>query len=229
MLDTGDALVGSGKLGTATKGEAIIAGMSLMGYDAMALGPKELSLGVDLLRQRIGEAAFPILSANAVLAGTEQLVTEPYAILEVGGRSVGIIGLTRVEAAAPAGFQVLDPQQTVNRFLFEVRQRAGTIIVLTNLDYNSALALARAVPDIDLIVCALPSGSPTQSVRVPDTNTLVVVADLATAGHSGRRVGVLNVTLGSDGSLTGESWNSPWIDKTIADDPDMQALLDKYK
>ena len=79
------------------------------------------------------------------------------------------------------------------------------------------------------LVGALPSQSPTQSVRVPDTGTLIVVADLASTGHSGRCVGVLLVTLGSDGSLTGESWSTRWIDKTIADDPAMQALLDKYR
>jgi 2',3'-cyclic-nucleotide 2'-phosphodiesterase (5'-nucleotidase family) len=229
LLDAGDALLGSGKLGEKTKGEAIIAGMSLMGYDAMALGPKELSLGVDLLRQRIGEANFPILSANAVLAGSEQLVAEPYTVLEVGGHRVGVIGLTRSQGTAPAGFQVLDPQQAAERYVSEVRQKAGTVILLTNLEYSAALALARAVPGIDLVVGALPDQAPTQTVRVPDTGTLVLVADLSSAGHSGRRVGVLLVTLGSDGSLTGESWQSRWMDQTIADDPAMQALLDKFR
>jgi len=229
LLDAGDALVGSGKLGTATQGEAIIAGMNLMGYDAMALGPKELSLGVDLLRKRLGEAGFPILSANAVLTGSQELVAEPYTIVDVGGHKVGIIGLTRVEGTAPSGFQVLDPQAAASRYVPEVREEAGTVILLTNLEYNAALALARAVPGIDLVVGALPSQYPTQSVRVPDTNTLVVVADLATTGHSGRSVGTLRVTIGSDGSLTGESWSTRWIDKTIADDPAMQVLLDKFR
>lgn len=204
-------------------------GMNLMDYDAMALGPKEMSLGVDLLRQRMGEASFAILSANAVLAGSQELVAEPYTILDVGGHKVGIIGLTRIEAAAPSGFQVLDPHEVAKRYVPEVREKAGTVIVLSNLENSAALALARAVPGIDLVVGALPSGSPTQSLRVPDTGTLVVVADLAMTGHSGRRVGVLRVTLGSDGSLSGETWSSPWLDKTIPDDLVMQALLDKYR
>jgi len=229
VVDAGDALVGSGKLGEKTKGEVIIAGMNLMGYDAMALGPKELSLGLELLRQRMGEASFPILSANAVLAGSQDLVAEPYTILEAGGRRLGVIGLTRVQGAAPAGFQVLDPQQALERYLPEVREKAGTVILLTNLEHSAALALARAVVGIDLVIGALPGQAPVASVRVPDTNTLVVVADLATPGHSGRRVGVLLVTLGSDGSLAGESWQSPWLGTTIADDPDMQALLDKFR
>jgi len=41
----GDALVGGGILGDITQGEAIVAGMNLMSYDAFALGPKELALG----------------------------------------------------------------------------------------------------------------------------------------------------------------------------------------
>jgi len=203
--------------------------MNLMGYDAMALGPKELSLGPDLLRQRMAEAGFPILSANAVLTGSEELVAEPYTILDVGGRKVGVIGLTRAQGAAPAGFQVLDPQQALERYLPEVREKAGTVIVLTNLEHNAALALAQAVPGIDLVIGALPGQDPSESVRVPGTNALVVVADKASPGHSGRRVGVLLATLGSDGSLTGESWQSPWLGPAIADDPEMQVLLDKSR
>jgi len=216
-------------LGTNTQGEVIIAGMNLMGYDAMALGPKELSLGIDLLRWRMGDASFPILSANVVLTGTQDLVAEPYTILDIVGHKVGVIGLTRVEAAAPSGFQLLDPQEALKRYLPEVREQAGTVILLTNLENNAALALARAVPGIDLVVGALPSQFPTQSVRVPNTGTLVVVADMASIGHSGRCVGILHATLGSDGSLTEESWSTHWIDKSIADDPAMQVLLDKYR
>jgi 2',3'-cyclic-nucleotide 2'-phosphodiesterase (5'-nucleotidase family) len=177
----------------------------------------------------MAEAGFPILSANAVLTGSEELVAEPYTILDVGGRKVGVIGLTRAQGAAPAGFQVLDPQQALERYLPEVREKAGTVIVLTNLEQNAALALAQAVPGIDLVIGALPGQDPSESVRVPGTNTLVVVADMASPGHSGRRVGVLLATLGSDGSLTGESWQSPWLGPAIADDPEMQVLLDKSR
>jgi len=207
----------------------IVAGMNLINYDTMAIGPKELSLGLDLLRRRIAEAEFPMLSANVVLSGTQELLAPPYILLEAGGRQVGVIGLTRQPEPVGAGVMVLDPQQAAARYVPEVAARADTIVILTNLNHLAAQALAQAVPGIDLVVAAIPEQHPTQSLRVSGTGTLVVVADLATTGHSGRRVGVLDSTLAADGSLTGERWQSLWLGSTVADDPAMDALLEKYR
>jgi 2',3'-cyclic-nucleotide 2'-phosphodiesterase (5'-nucleotidase family) len=229
LLDAGDALVGGGLLGDLTQGEAIVAGMNLMGYDAMALGPKELSLGVDILRQRLAEARFPMLSANVVLSGTDDPLAPPYAVLDVGGHPVGIIGLTRPPDTAVDGFQVLDPQTALASYVPRVREQAGTVVLLTNLSYRAAMELAGAVPGIDLVVAALPDQLPRQAIRVPKTGTLIVAAEQPVAKHTGRRLGRLVVTIGSDGKLSGESWESAQMDKSLADDPLMAATLDKYR
>ncbi len=229
LLDTGDALIGGGVLGEKTRGQAIVAGMNLMAYDAMALGPKELSLGPDLLRQRMEEAEFPILSANVVVSGTQELIAQPYVILEVGGHHLGIIGLTRVPDRPLAGFQVLDPQQAVARYLPEVAGRADVIIVLTNMTYQTALTLAGAVPGIDLVVAALPDKLPGQVTTAPGTGTMVVVAERPVARHTGRQVGRLVVTVGADGTLSEPSWKIEPMTRQIADDPAMKALLSRYQ
>lgn len=228
-MDTGDALIGGGILGDATKGEVIVSGMSAMHYDAMTLGPKELSMGVDLLGQRVAEAEFPILSANVVLTGTETLFAEPYTIVEVGGHRVGIIGLTRVPSKPRPGFQILDPQDTVTRYVPEVAEQASTIVVLTNMRYRDALDLARAVPGIDLVIAALPGQLPQDVAEVAKTGTLVVTAEQPLKRHTGRRVGRLAVTLESDGSLQDPSWATKWMDREIPDDPQMKELLDRYR
>lgn len=236
MLDTGDALAGGGWLGELTDGEAIVAGMNLMGYDALALGPKELSLGLDKLRRRMEEAGFPVLSANVVLSGTDELLADPFAVVQAGDHRVGVIGLTRPlvpangGAVAPtAGFRVLDPQQAAARYMPQVAEQAGTVIVLTNLDYRAGLALAEAVPGIDLLIAALPEQLPGQYVRVPATGTIVVSAEQPAPRHTGRRVGRLVVTVDGEGNLSGESWASHAMDRTLADDPLMDVLLEKAR
>jgi 2',3'-cyclic-nucleotide 2'-phosphodiesterase (5'-nucleotidase family) len=229
LLDTGDALVGGGILGDSTEGEAIVAGMNLLGYDAMALGPKELALGLDTLRKRAAEAQFPVLSANVVLSGTDELLVPPFAVVEVSGHRVGLVGLTRVPGEPVAGFEVLDPQQAAAHYVPVVAAQAETIVVLTNLAYRPALALAAAVPGIDLVVASLPDQLPRQAVRAPETGTLVVAAEQPVARHTGRRVGRLAVSLGSDGRLSGESWRSVQMDPGIPDDAEMAALLDRYR
>jgi 5'-nucleotidase len=229
LLDTGDALVGGGKLGDQTRGEAVVAGMNLMGYDAMALGLKELELGQDVLRQRIAEAAFPMLSANLVLAGTESLVTKPYTLLEVGGHRLGIIGLTRVPQESESAFRILDPQEAAARFVPEVARQVDTVIVLTNMKYRPALALAGAVPGIDLVVAAEPAQLPRQAARAPGTGTLVITAEQPLVRHTGRRVGKLVVTVGTGGDLTTVSWLSKAMDSRFPDDIQMKVLLERYQ
>ncbi len=203
--------------------------MNLTGYDALALGPKELSLGLDTLRQRMAEADFPLLSANVVLTGTDELVAEPYAVREVGGFCLGIIGLTRVPDKAKPGFEVGDPQAALARFLPELTERADTIVLLTNLNFRQGRALVQAVPGVDLLVAALPGQLPQQALRVADTGTLAVTAEQPLLRHTGRRVGKLVVTLGNGGTLSGESWQSISLDDRFVDDLEMQLLLDKYR
>jgi 2',3'-cyclic-nucleotide 2'-phosphodiesterase (5'-nucleotidase family) len=228
-LDTGDALIGDGVLGNKTMGEAIVAGMNLMGYDAMALGPKELSLGAALLRQRMQEAQFSMLSANVLWSGTKELVAEPYVVLQFGSQRVGVIGLTRQTGEDLADFEVLDPQEAIAGQVSEVGKLADTTVLLTNLGYRAALELVQAVPGIDLVVAALPGQLPEQAARVPGTVTLAVTAEQAAPRHAGRRVGRLVVTLGSDGSLSGERWSSVPMGSDIADDVEMRTLLDDYR
>ncbi len=202
--------------------------MNLMGYDAMALGPRELSLGPDVLARRMEEAKFPILSANVVLTGTDELYAQPYVIKEVGGRQVGVIGLTRVPSKARVGFEVLDPQEAAAQYVAEIADQADVIVILTNLGHQSALDLASSVPGIDLVVAALPGQPPSQVAKAQGTDTLVVCAENPAKRHTGRQVGRLAVTVESDGTLADEHWISKPLTKDIPDDPEMRALLASY-
>ncbi len=203
--------------------------MNMMGYDAMALGPEELELGAEKLTQRLAEADFPVLSANVVLSATGELLAQPYAVLELGDHRVGVLGLTRLPAEPLDGFRVLDPQEAAAQYLPEMAKEADTVVVLTNLTYRAGLALAQDVEGIDLVIAALPGQLPEVAVRVPETGTLVVTAEQASPRHSGRRVGRLLATLGGDGSLSGEQWESVWMDPSIADDPAMAELVQAYR
>lgn len=229
LLDTGDALIGGGLLGDATQGKVIVDGMNLMAYDAMALGPKELSLGADVLQQRMMEAGFPMLSANAVLSGTEDLLAPPYVILHAGDYRIGVIGLTRMPDEALSAFEILDPLEAAARYVPEVAGQADIVVILTNERYRPAIALAEKVPGIDLVVSALPNQLPAGVVRAPGTGTMVVTAEQPLPKHSGRRVGRLVLEVGPDGAVHDVSWASWSLDKLLPDDIEMQLLLDRYR
>ena len=91
-------------------GEDIVAGMNLMGYDAMAIGPVDLKLGAAALRQRMSEAEFPLLSANVLWRGDRGYVGDSYTILQAGSYRIGVIGLTRLPDGELFDYEFLDPE-----------------------------------------------------------------------------------------------------------------------
>lgn len=216
-------------MGDATQGEAVVAGMNLMRYDALALGPRELSLGAEVLRRRMDEARFYVLSANAVISGTDELVALPYMTVQVDSLRVGLIGLTRPSDEVSPEFQVLDPRATLEQYVPLVSEKADVVVVLTNTSYKTGLALARDVPGIDLLVAALPVQLPNQAIRTSMGGAIVVSAEQAFPRHTGRRVGRLSLRVEPDGKLSGESWTSVPLDNSLNDDLEMTALLDRYR
>ncbi len=239
LLDTGDALVGGGRVGDDTQGLAIVLGMGLMGYDAMALGPKELSLGSAILEQRMTQAeeqGMPMLSANVVRAGTDEAVAPAHKIIDVKGIKIAVIGLTRYPDPdeAVTDFQVLDPTPALQEAVSEVADEVDTVIVLTNLDQWTATALAMATPGIDLMIAARPDEVPDNYGLAPETGTIVVVADKVAydkvhGAYMGRRVGTLQVELQSDGSLANPSWDTVAMSYKYDNDPLMTQLLDNFR
>jgi 5'-nucleotidase len=227
VLDTGDAWTGGGILGDLTQGEAVVDGMNLMGYDAMALGPMDLSTGRQAVADRLSEAEFPIVSANAVFSGTSDLVTDPYAIVAMGDYQVGIIGLTRVPGTPRAGFAVLDPPQALSRYVAEVEEQVDIVVLLTNLKFAAAVNLVDAVPGVDLLIAANPGQVPSRA-GLTRGGTVAVTAETPFKLHTGRRVGRLLLDVGSDASLTVVDWQSRAMDRQIKDDPTMAALLQSY-
>jgi 2',3'-cyclic-nucleotide 2'-phosphodiesterase (5'-nucleotidase family) len=223
-------LVGPLRPGKETKGRLIVDAMNLMGYDAMALGPNELSLGESELRQRIAEARFAILSANAYVNSTGARVVAPYVVETVGGYRVALIGLTRPPDPPLPGFDVRDPGASLAAVLPEAADHADFVVLLTNLDFWTTVALTSVVAGIDVAVAGLPSEEPSGPEAAPGTGTLVVTAERPSKAPvtSGRRVGRLVLEVAADGSLRAVDWGSRWLDAELADDPTMSALLQSY-
>ena len=63
LLDGGDSWQGT-FTSNSNRGEAVTRAMSLMRYDAMALGNHDFDWGQDVVAQRSREASFPFLAAN---------------------------------------------------------------------------------------------------------------------------------------------------------------------
>ena len=228
MFDAGNALWSEQELAENTQGKVIIEAMNLLGYDAMAIGNLDLRLGPEVLRQRISEAKFPILSANVALADSAELLAQPYVIRKVGGCQVGIIGLTSDLAKLTLGeagqpYSILTANDVLPKYVAELSKKTNLIVVLSNMGLDEDQRLSSQVPGIDLIVGGRTNVELEEGWANEQTGTVVVQA-----GHKGGWLGRCALHLDGAGEVTEHSCSLFFLTDEYADDAEMQAFLDSY-
>ncbi|ACL06955.1 5'-Nucleotidase domain protein [Desulfatibacillum aliphaticivorans] len=156
LLCAGDAVQGTLYFPT-HKGKAEADFMNHLGFDAMVLGNHEFDKGSVFTRQFASEMNYPVLAANMIMKTNGAGVFKPYTIKKVGGEEVAIIGLITPETAtiSNAGPYVVfnDEIKTAQQMIAKIEEQGiNKIIVLSHLGYGRDMALAKAVPGIDVIV-----------------------------------------------------------------------------
>ena len=223
VVDAGAALMTDRDPAKRTLGKSSVEAMNLMGYNAMALGLLDFApLTLDELRQRMAEARFPMLSANAYISGTEELFAKPYDVLEIADHRVGILGLT--EAGSTPYIVATDPIEAALKWMPELRSKADIIIVLSHAGLETDVKIAEKVLGIDVIVCGrnMPLSKP---LFVGRTGTVLFHSDVAIVGEAGRRVGVAYLSFGSKGQLAKYEWRNVTLTPDIAEDSELNGWL----
>ena len=227
LLDAGNSLAGDQSPARTTLGATSIEAMNRLGYDAMALGGQDLALGPATLRQRMAEARFPLLSANAVDAASGQLIAKPYVVKTVGDQRIAIVGLTEITGTAEVN--VHDPLATAKAIVPEAARNADAVIVLSHAGAAVDQQIADNVPGIALIV---EGNGPalTQPRTSPTGGAWLVHADQPAIGHAGRNVGLARMVLGPQGKLEFFQWRDVALSPDFADDPAMATWVSQsYK
>jgi len=224
VLDVGNSLLYDRHPAKATKGQSTIEAYNLMGYQAMTLGKLDLTyLTPDEIRQRMGEAHFPIISANAYITGTQERIAQPYAILDVPNHKVGLVGLT--EPLNNSNFYVTDPVEAAKSILPEVQRQADIIILLSRAGQEANRRLAEEVKGIDVILCGT-NDVLDKPLVIESTGTVLLHADWTQLGHAGERVGVGYLYFDKRGKLVHYEWWRVELDNSYADDPTMRQWLE---
>jgi 5'-nucleotidase / UDP-sugar diphosphatase len=166
LLDAGDVNTGVPE-SDQQNAEPDFRGMSLIGYDAMAVGNHEFDKSLAVLSQQRNQwSRFPWLSANIYKDGRRMF--DPYKIFRIGEARVAVLGLTTQDTAKMInadkfpGLRIRQPAIEAANLVPELRQQADVVIALTHMGhyvngrhgYNAPgdVELARSVPGIDLIV-----------------------------------------------------------------------------
>jgi hypothetical protein len=123
-----------------------------MGYTAMAVGPHDLSGGLDLLNKSV-MAGSPWISAN-IITHDNKLIFPPWIIHKADGVKVGFIGLTSTEAVGGEEYEIADWQQVLPRHVEELLLECDFLVLLSNLQEKQNEQIALRFPQIHLIVAS---------------------------------------------------------------------------
>jgi 2',3'-cyclic-nucleotide 2'-phosphodiesterase (5'-nucleotidase family) len=161
-LDAGDAITGT-PVSTVFKGTPIFTVTSAMGIDAGVLGNHEFDHGWQRITDFRETAAYPLLCANATVAGKEEgerrlLGDAPWKVFPVDGVRVGVIGVVSegtpalTVASATVGVKFETARAALERLVPVVRPKCDLLVALTHVGYEKDIALAQQVKGLDVIV-----------------------------------------------------------------------------
>lgn len=215
--------------------------MTALGYQAAGIGNHEFDSGPPALANFINAVDFPVTSANIDASAQISLtgLIDEYAVIEVGGQSIGVFGLTTEETpiiSSPGPDVIFTDHVAAAQNAVAALQGMGVdkIVVLSHLGYDFELALAAAVSGIDVIVGGhshSPLGPmpgaigpyPTE-VASPAAEPVLVVS----AWEWGKYLGRIDVTFDANGVVTSFNGDPILIDASIPEDPAIAADVAVY-
>ncbi|MBH0021279.1 bifunctional UDP-sugar hydrolase/5'-nucleotidase [Pseudoalteromonas sp. SWXJ133] len=168
------------------KAEPDFKGMSLIGYDAMALGNHEFDNPIDVLKQQQKWVNFPFLSANIFEKESGEHAFDSYKIFKKNELTIAVIGLTTTDTAKIGNPQYIghlefkDPVDVTAKLAKEIKAKYNPdiTIALTHMGHYvdasfginapGDVTLARSLPanTLDMII----GGHSQEPVCMSDTN-----------------------------------------------------------
>jgi hypothetical protein len=177
--------------------EGLVAGYSLIGYEAVGVSGLDLAGGLGFLQNLAGRAKFAWLSANLVAPGSGKPLFTPYISRQVGTTRVAIIGITSdqnpVAGVTAAEVNIRPWAPTLAALVPELARSHDFLVLLTDLSPTVCASLARQFPAVNLIVN---SGSDAHN---QPPRTLAPTTLLVSTGRQGKYVGALEVTWSKGG------------------------------
>ncbi len=239
LLDAGDRFTGT-LFHVQHRGQDSVQIMNAIGYDAFVLGNHEFNEGSEKLAEFVQGLDLPTVSANIDFSADPYLAGQvaPTVVLDVGGESIGIIGLTTPETVV---LNLPSKDLVFHENLAEITQEQvdnlsaqgiDKIIVLSHLGYAPDLEVAQAVSGVDIVVgghtntflsndySGALGGYPTVLESASGEPVLVVQADTKTI-----YLGRLDVEFDGAGVLTDWDGDAILLSRYISPDPELSDII----
>lgn len=239
VLDAGDRFSGS-LFFTTFQGQAEAEFLNAIGFDALGLGNHEFDLGPAPLADFIDTVEAPVAFGN-VDAHADPLLgpLDPGGpvIVDVDGVRIAILNVTTpetVEIASPGPNVVFaDPVAYLTEAVAALDvDRIDHIVVMSHVGALQDIALAKAVPGIDVIVGGHSHTlfSNTDPDAPYDYPTMVegpggVAVPVVSAGSYSKHLGHLTLTFDENGVVTAATGDTRLLDASVTPDPAILARI----
>ena len=212
------------------KAEIGFTALKEMAYAAFNVGPRDLLLGIEQLNYFSNTSGIPFLSAN--LFQGEARVFQPFAFHTVHLKDlqgqVAIIGVISQQFEiyaenASADLILKAPENVLKEFIPQLSSECEFIVLLVHAGIDEAKALAKAFPQIDVIIVG---DEQSEALREP-----VFVADtvLLNPGTKGKALGMLDIRWDKGEKNTDSHFELLTLSERIPDSPRMTDLLFVYQ
>lgn len=221
-FDCGDTIHGTYPA-VRSRGAAMVPILNALRFDGMT-AHWEFAYGPARFREIARLLDYPVLALNCYEKGTDRLLFDPYTIREVGGLSIGIIGIaaTIVDKTMPPSFSegiylTLGREELPGTIaLLREEERVDLVVVISHLGFPQEVQLAAEVDGIDVLLSAHTHNRLYRPAVVQDT---VIIQ----SGCHGSFVGRLDLAV-EGGTVTGFSHELITMDETVPPDPEVDAL-----
>lgn len=170
-----------------------------LGVDAVGVAPRDLQFGPAFLIAEARRARLPLVCSNLVLRSSDQPLAATSLLIERAGVRIGVFALIgdRFDLGiAKDSLRVLDPENTAQRVVAELRGRGAQLIVmLAQLGRVGAEDVATAVPGIDAVVVGHDAPLYPRGREAGD-------ALLSYAGDQGQHLGLIRFILTEEGRVS---------------------------
>ena len=228
LVDVGDTWCCSA-LSLFNTGEAMIATMNALGYDAMVPGNWDFFLRKENFLKLIKTAKFPIVAFNLTDKEWGDPVLPQYAVRKVGGIKLVLVGMTYPWTAVTSAVRGAAKwwrfglkREEAAEFIKEIREKEqpDLLVLLSHMGYEIDQKFASQVNGIDVIV----SGHTHDEVHDPIVwnNTIIIQA-----GAHGKFVARLDLTL-KDSKVVDYSYELRKVRvKEVKPDPGIAKLVEE--
>ncbi|MFO7369036.1 MAG: 5'-nucleotidase C-terminal domain-containing protein, partial [Bacteroidales bacterium] len=221
--DCGDTLHGTYPA-VATQGQAMIPILNSLALDAMT-AHWEFAYGPAVFKQRVAELNYPMLASNVFDKATKKPVFPTYAIKEIGGLRIGMIGIASniVDKTMPPSFSegiyfTLGKDELPPIIdLLRNKEKIDLTVLISHLGFAQDMKLLSEVQGID--VCL--SGHTHNRIYKPVLNGKTIVIQ---SGCHGSFLGRLDLEV-IDGHIVAFQHQLIEVEATIQPDPIVAELV----